>query len=98
MFAYYLLVAVTLFGIGLFGILTRRNMVVVLLCIELMLNSTNIVFVAVSNFLASGSGRVFVFFVLTVSAAEVAVGLALVITIFRRFDTVNIDDFSRMKW
>lgn len=98
MFPYYLVVAVILFGIGFLGVMIRRNLVVVLLCIELMLNSANLVFVAVSNFLATGHGRVFVFFVLTVSAAEVAVGLALVVALYRRFNTVNIDDLSELKW
>ncbi len=98
MFPYYLVVAVILFGIGFLGVLIRRNLVVVLLCIELMLNSANLIFVAAGNFLATGHGRIFVFFVLTVSAAEVAVGLALVVALYRRFNTVNIDDLSELKW
>lgn len=98
MYPYYLLVAMILFSIGLLGVLLRRNIVIVLLCIELMLNSTNLIFVSASHFLSAGDGRIFVFFVLTVSAAEVAVGLALVISIFRRLGTINMDDLKELKW
>ncbi|MFB6355762.1 MAG: NADH-quinone oxidoreductase subunit NuoK [bacterium] len=80
-YEHYLLIAGLLFSIGLLGVLIRRNLVVVLLCIELMLNAVNLIFVSASHFLGAGEGLMFVFFVLTVSAAEVAVGLALVISL-----------------
>lgn len=98
MFHHYAMVALILFGIGLMGVLLRRNMIVVLLSIELMLNSTNVLFVAAQRYLAAEAGRIFVFFVLTVSAAEVAVGLALVVLMFRRLGTINVDDVSEMKF
>lgn len=98
MFHHYGMVALILFGIGLMGVLLRRNMIVVLLSIELMLNSTNVLFVATQRYLAAEAGRIFVFFVLTVSAAEVAVGLALVVLMYRRLGTINVDDVSEMKF
>lgn len=98
MYPYYLLVALVLFSVGLLGVLLRRNLVIILLSIELMLNSVNLIFVAASHFLGSGDGRIFVFFVLTVSAAEVAVGLALVIAIFRRTGSIDIDELRELKW
>lgn len=98
MYPYYLLVSILLFSIGLLGVLIRRNLVIVLLSIELMLNSVNLIFVSASHYLASGDGRIFVFFVLTVSAAEVAVGLALVISIFRRLGTIDMDELRELKW
>jgi NADH-quinone oxidoreductase subunit K len=97
-YPYYLLVSIVLFSIGLLGVLLRRNLVVVLLCVELMLNSTNLIFVSASQYLSAGDGRVFVFFILTVSAAEVAVGLALVISIFRRMDSIDMDQLKELKW
>lgn len=98
MFSHYVVLAVTLFGLGLLGVLLRRNMVLILLCVELMLNSLNLIFVAGGQYLSLGSGRLFVFFVLTVSAAEVAVGLILVMSLFKEYDTVDINDLSEMKW
>lgn len=98
MFYHYAIVALILFGVGLMGVLLRRNMIVVLLSIELMLNSTNVLFVASQRYLAAEGGRLFVFFVLTVSAAEVAVGLALVVLMYRTLGTINVDDVSEMKF
>ncbi|MFB6345738.1 MAG: NADH-quinone oxidoreductase subunit NuoK [bacterium] len=98
MLNHYIVLAVSLFGIGLLGVLLRRNMVIILLCVELMLNSLNLIFVAGSQYLSLAAGRLYVFFVLTVSAAEVAVGLVLVMTLFKTYDTIDINDLSEMKW
>jgi NADH-quinone oxidoreductase subunit K len=98
MFQHYLLVAVTLFGLGLLGVLLRRNLVLILLCVELMLNAVNIIFVAGAHYFGIGEARLYVFFVLTISAAEVAVGLVLVLSLFKRFNSIDIGDLQEMKW
>lgn len=98
MLSLYVMVALGLFLIGTFGVLLRRNLVLVLLSIELMLNAVNLIFVAASRYSGAGDGRVFVFFVLTISAAEVAVGLSLVVSLYKRLSTVNIDDLAELKW
>jgi len=98
MFYHYVIVALILFGIGLMGVLLRRNMILVLLSIELMLNATNVIFVAAQRYLAADAGRLLVFFVLTVSAAEVAVGLALVVVMYRTVGTINVDDLSELNF
>lgn len=98
MLNHYIVLAVTLFGLGLLGVLLRRNMVLILLCVELMLNSLNLIFVAGSQFLSIGAGRLYVFFVLTVSAAEVAVGLVLVMVLFKEYETIDVEDLSELKW
>lgn len=94
----YLILAAVLFGIGVTGVLTRRNAIVIFMSIELMLNSVNLTFVAFSRFMDSLDGQIFVFFIMTVAAAEVAVGLAIIIAIFRNKKTVNVDDMNIMKW
>ena len=86
-----------LFAIGTFGVLVRRNAIIMFLCIELQLNAVNVAFVAFSN-LWGIDGQVFVFFVMTVAAAEAAVGLAIIISIFRHYQTVNVDNFNVLKW
>ena len=86
-----------LFTIGTFGVLVRRNAIIMFLCIELQLNAVNVAFVAFSN-LWGIDGQVFVFFVMTVAAAEAAVGLAIIISIFRHYQTVNVDSFNLLKW
>lgn len=98
MFQHYILVAVTLFGLGLLGVLLRRNLVLILLCVELMLNAINLIFVSGGHYLGLGEARLYVFFVLTISAAEVAVGLVLVLSLFRRYDSIDVADLSEMKW
>ena len=95
---YYLVVAAVLFAIGVLGVLTRRNAIVIFLCIELMLNAVNLSFVAFSNYVENLDGQVFVFFVMIVAAAEVAVGLALIVAIFRMKETVYVDEINLMKW
>lgn len=92
-----LIVSAVLFAIGTFGVLVRRNAIIMFLCIELQLNAVNLSFVALSRYLGL-DGQVFVFFVMTVAAAEAAVGLAIIISIFRHYETVNVDNFNLLKW
>ncbi|GJL62058.1 MAG: NADH-quinone oxidoreductase subunit K [Nitrospirales bacterium] len=96
--SYYVVLSGLIFLIGLVGVLTRRNIIIILLSIELMLNATNINFVAFSAYLGNLSGQVFVFFALTVAAAEVAVGLAIIIALYRHTPSINVDDFRLLKW
>ena len=86
-----------IFVIGVFGVLVRRNAIIMFLCIELMLNAVNLTFVALSRVVGI-EGQLFVFFVMTVAAAEAAVGLAIIISIFRHYETVNVDNFNLLKW
>ena len=86
-----------LFVIGTFGVLVRRNAIIMFLCIELQLNAVNLALVAFSRYVGV-EGQVFVFFVMTVAAAEAAVGLAIIISIFRHYRTVNVDNFNLLKW
>lgn len=95
---YYLALSAILFSIGVVGVLARRNAIIVFMSIELMLNSVNLTLVAFSAYLGSATGQMFVFFVLTVAAAEAAVGLAIIIALFRNKMTVNIDEINIMKW
>jgi NADH-quinone oxidoreductase subunit K len=94
----YLILSAVMFVIGAVGVVTRRNALIVFMSIELMLNSVNLTFVAFSAFLGDATGQVFVFFVMTVAAAEAAVGLAIIIALFRRKKTVNLDEINIMKW
>jgi len=96
--SYYILLSGLVFLIGLVGVLIRRNIIIILLSIELMLNATNINFVAFSSYLGNVTGQVFVFFALTVAAAEVAVGLAIIIALYRHAASINVDDFRLLKW
>jgi len=93
-----MVVSAILFALGTFGVLTRRNAIVIFMCIELMLNAVNLTFIALSRQLGNMDGQVFVFFVMTVAAAEAAVGLALMITFFRNKDTIEVDDINLLKW
>jgi NADH-quinone oxidoreductase subunit K len=86
-----------LFTIGALGVLIRRNAIIIFMCIELMLNSANLLFVAFARYLGDIEGQVLVFFVIVVAAAEVAVGLALIVTIFRTKHSINIDEINLMK-
>ena len=96
--SYYMILSAIVFVTGLVGVLIRRNIIMLLLSIELMLNATNINFVAFSYYLDNIAGQVFVFFALTVSAAEVAVGLAIIIALHRGKATVNVAELNLMKW
>lgn len=95
---YYLILSAFMFVTGVTGVLTRRNAIVVFMSIELMLNSANLTFVAYSSFFGDVIGQLFVFFVMAVAAAEVAIGLAIIIAIFRNKLTINIDDINILKW
>jgi NADH-quinone oxidoreductase subunit K len=96
--SYYVILSAIVFTTGLVGVLIRRNIIIILLSIELMLNATNINFVAFSRYLGNVSGQVFVFFTLTVAAAEVAVGLAIIIALYRSRSSINVDEFQLLKW
>lgn len=95
---HYLVLSAVVFSIGVVGVLTRRNILIMLMSIELMLNAVNINLVAFSGHLQNLSGQVFAVFVITVAAAEAAVGLGIVIALFRNKETVNIDEIDQMKW
>ncbi len=94
---WYLALSAVLFTIGTLGVLLRRNAIVIFMSIELMLNSANLLFVAYARQLQALSGQVFVFFVMTVAAAEVAVGLALIVAIFRTKHSIDIDQLNELK-
>jgi NADH-quinone oxidoreductase subunit K len=94
----YLALSAILFTVGVAGVLLRRNAIVVFMCIELMLNSVNLSLIAFSSYLGDITGQVLVFFVMAVAAAEAAVGLAIVISLFRNKQTVNIDEINILKW
>jgi NADH-quinone oxidoreductase subunit K len=93
----YLILGALLFAIGAIGVFTRRNALIIYMCIELMLNAVNLTFVAFSKFLGDMNGHVFVFMIMTVAAAEAAVGLAIIIALFRNKETVNVDAINIMK-
>ena len=94
----YIILSAILFTLGIVGVLIRRNLIIILLSIELMFNAANINFVAFSHYFQNIDGQVFVFFVLTIAAAEVAIGLAILIALFRGRATVNVDEINLMKW
>ena len=95
---YYLITSALLFSIGVAGVLIRRNAIIIFMCIELILNAINLTFVAFSSYLGNINGQIFVFIVMTVAAAEAAVGLAIVIALFRNKESVNIDEINILKW
>ena len=96
--SYYLMLSAILFTIGVIGVLTRRNAIVIFMSIELMLNAVNLSFITFARQTGSLDGQIFVFFVMVVAAAEVAVGLALIVAIFRVKESVNVDEINLMKW
>ena len=95
---HYQTLAALLFAIGALGVLVRRNMIVMFMCLELMLNAANLSLIAFARQLGDVAGQIFVFMVIVVAAVEAAVGLAIIISLVRNRDTVNIDDTSLMKW
>ena len=95
---YYLLLSAFMFCVGVLGVLIRRDAIIVFMSIELMLNSVNLTLIAFSSFLGDPTGQMLVFFVMTVAAAEAAVGLAIIISLFRNKQTVNIDEINILKW
>ncbi len=93
----YLFVSVILFCIGVFGVLYRRNAIIVFMSIEIMLNAVNLLFVAFSTYHQDASGQIFVFFSMAVAAAEVAVGLAILVSIYRNLNSIDIDNLKNLK-
>ena len=96
--SHYLIVSAILFTIGTAGVFMRRNLITILLSIEIMLNAVNLSFVAFGRYLGSVDGQIITFFVMTVAAAEAAVGLAIVIALFRHRESLNPDAFTALKW
>ncbi len=96
--SYYMALSAILFAIGVIGVMVRRNVIVMFLAIELMLNAVNLAFVALGRRIGSMDGQVIVFFVMTVAAAEAAVGLAIIIAMFRNRETVNADELNLLRW
>lgn len=96
-YTHYFILSIILFILGIAGVLLRRNLIVIFMSIELMLNSVNLALVAASRYLQNPDGQIFVFFIITVAAAEAAVGLAIVITLFRHKQTPNIDEVNLLK-
>ena len=95
---HYLVLSAVLFSIGTAGVFLRRNLITILLSVEVMLNAVNLTFIAVDKFRGTADGQIIVFFVITVAAAEAAVGLAIVIALFRHKETLNPDAFTSLKW
>ena len=95
---HYLVLSAVLFAIGTVGVFVRRNLITILLSIEIMLNAVNLTFVAIGRYLGSVDGQIITFFVMTVAAAEAAVGLALVIALFRHRETLSPDAYTSLKW
>jgi NADH-quinone oxidoreductase subunit K len=95
---HYLFVSALLFSIGLIGILTRRNILMILLSIELILNAANLSFVSFSSFLGDLNGQVVVFFIMIVAACEVTVGLAVVVLLFRKKDSTTVEEIKTLRW
>ena len=95
--SYYVALSAILFTLGVLGVLTRRNAIIIFMSIELMLNSANLLFVAFARQFQHLDGQIFVFFIMTVAAAEVAVGLALIVTIFRTKHSINVDEINQLK-
>ena len=94
----YIFLGAILFTIGVLGVLFRRNAIIIFMCIELMLNAVNLLLVAFSSYHSDPSGQVFVFFIMAVAAAEVAVGLAILIMIYRNTKSTDIDFLNKLKW
>jgi NADH-quinone oxidoreductase subunit K len=94
----YLILSAILLSIGTIGVLVRRNAIVIFMCVELMLNSVNLTFIAFSKYLGNMDGQIFVFFVMTVAAAEAAVGLALMIAFYKNRESIDVEDLNLMKW
>jgi NADH-quinone oxidoreductase subunit K len=96
--SYFMVLSALIFAIGVVGVLIRRNVIVMLMSIELMLNAVNLAFIALGRRVGSIDGQVIVFFVITVAAAEAAVGLGIIIAVFRNRATVNADELNLLRW
>ncbi|GAB5466060.1 MAG: NADH-quinone oxidoreductase subunit NuoK [Candidatus Kapaibacteriales bacterium] len=95
---YYITLSSIIFVIGAIGVATRRNAIIIFMSIELMLNSVNLMLVSFSSFMGDATGQIFVFFVMAVAAAEAAIGLAIVLALYRRRRTVYVDEINILKW
>lgn len=95
---YYIMLSVVLFSIGVLGVLFRRNAIIVFMCVELMLNAVNLLMVGFSSYMSDAKGQVFVFFIMVVAAAEVAVGLAILTMVYRNTASTDIDFLNKLKW
>lgn len=95
---HYLILSAVLFTIGTIGVLARRNAIIIFMSIELMLNAVNLTLVGFSSYMGDTAGQIFVFFVMAVAAAEAAVGLAIVLALFRKKETVYVDEANIIKW
>ncbi|KAA9352992.1 MULTISPECIES: NADH-quinone oxidoreductase subunit NuoK [Larkinella] len=95
---YYLIISTALFVIGIIGVLTRRNAIIIFMSIELMLNSVNLMLIAFSSYRADPTGQVFVFFIMAVAAAEVAIGLAIIVMIYRNTRSIDVGLLNKLKW
>ncbi len=95
---HYLVLSTALFCLGVIGVMFRRNLIIILISLELMLNSVNLAFVAFSRFIGNIEGQIFVLFIMVVAAAEVSVGLAIAVAVFKRQGTINVNDVNIMKW
>jgi len=94
----YLIVSAVLFSIGTIGVLTKRNAIVIFMCVEMMLNAVNLTFISLSRHLGHLDGQIFVIFIMTVAAAEAAVGLALMIAFYNNKESIDVEDVNLMKW
>lgn len=94
---YYLLLSLALFCIGIMGVLMRRNAIIVFMCIELMLNAVNLLMVALSKLMGTADAQIFVFFIMVVAAAEVAIGLSIIVMVYRKIQSVDINILNRLK-
>ncbi|EEF60820.1 NADH-quinone oxidoreductase subunit NuoK [Pedosphaera parvula] len=95
---HYLVVSGLLFSLGMLGVIMRRNLLVIYMCLELMLNAANLALVALSRFNGKLDGQIMVFFIITVAAAEVAVGLALIVALYRKRQTAHVEDLTTLKY
>ena len=95
---WYIFLSIALFCIGVLGVLFRRNAIIIFMCVELMLNAVNLLMVAFSRYIGDTGGQVFVFFVMVVAAAEVAVGLAILMMVYRNIKSSDIDKLNTLKW
>jgi NADH-quinone oxidoreductase subunit K len=96
--SYYLALSIIIFAIGIVGVLVRRNAIVILMCIEMMMGAAGLAFITFSRYLNSLDGQVAVFLVMAVAAAEVAVGLGIILSIFRHKETIDVDEINLLKW
>lgn len=95
---HYVILSIVLFGIGVIGVMVRRNALIIFMCIELMLNAVNLLMVGFSRMWGDGTAQVFVFFIMAVAAAEVVIGLAILMMVYRNQETTDIDVLNKMKW